>query len=96
MMEELLEIDVARSTYVTQIITSINQIHASGVIRRDLPPSNLMKNREVRVTLTGFGVASSFENQIPHDERFPYSNNDGYSVECDINALERLLSMSYY
>lgn len=97
MMEELFEIKVASGQiYTAQIASCIEQIHQKGVIHNDLSPSNLMKNKEGHVTLIDFGHAGYLGDQIPFDKRAPHSNSDRYSVEHDINALKRLLSMSTY
>lgn len=95
MMEELFEIEVASGQiYAAQITSSIKQIHQNGVIHNDLSPSNLMKNKDGRVTLIDFGHAGYLGDQIPPDKRAPHSNSDWYSVEHDMNALKRLLRMS--
>ncbi|KAF1952056.1 hypothetical protein CC80DRAFT_453112 [Byssothecium circinans] len=94
MMEELFEIKVASGhVYTAQITSSIEQIHQKGVIHNDLSPSNLMKNKEGRVTLIEFGHAGYLGDQIPPDKRAPHSNSDRYSVAYDMNALKRLLDI---
>ena len=91
-MEELFDIKIAsRRTYTTTVASVIAKIHQNGVIHFDLSPSNLMKDKEGRLTVIDFGRAGYLGDDIPPDKRRPGSNRATYSTEQDINALKWVL-----
>lgn len=77
--------------YFNEVERAIRKVHESGVAHNDLSPSNIMLNKDRRVTIIGFGRAGFAGEIVPSYEKGELKRgNLTYSLSLDLDWLAKL------
>jgi serine/threonine protein kinase len=90
--------------YAAEMILGIEELHAHGIVYRDLKPENVLLSNTGHIVLTDFGLSKQLlGHQYLHhqqEEESHYCNNEGYYAKtfcgtAEYLAPEVLLSQNY-
>lgn len=61
-----------------QVAQALDCAHTAGIVHRDIKPANILLDRQGRVRLTDFGIASASSGDLPGGKRFDFSGTPEY------------------
>lgn len=77
----------------SEILQSLRQLHSAGFCHSDFSPSNVMKDREDRITLIDFSHAGRIGEIVPSIIQRQGYCNDGYNANYDWQVFHRLFTL---